>query len=282
PAAEQNAEQWSKLYAAKSPADHAGIVMALAESKRDGGATPRELEAYLSANRDTVAKAQSEHQPRIDVMLGEAVLARGDLGAARLHFSRAAAYDVLPLIERLREEDSALGDRRLGRALMAMGDAKLWLADQARDAAMKLVIRKADADSLQKKRAAVAEAEKLYGEIPALQPVPPPTSTVEAAARVARMRGQLWAQAHLALGAEAAEPMLADAQMAYRMCVSLGAKFQVVTPGSRACAAWLTRHFPSESPRLGEIMPSPKWSGLRFGPPVPLDRDGEPPAVKSR
>jgi hypothetical protein len=277
PAAEQNAELWTKLYAAKSPANHAKLVVAMAESKRDAGASPRELEAYLSKNRAVVAKAQSEHQPAVDVMLGTAVASGGDLAAARPHFERAAAFKVLPLIKRLQSEEQSIADRRLAKALIGIADAHLWLADRARDEAMKLTLLKSDPDSLKKKREAVTVAEKQYTKVLAVQPMPPPIATVEAAARVARMRGQLWAKAHLAYGPETADPMLAEAKAAYMSCVDLGAKYQAQTPASAACAKWLGRHYPKEHRVLTEIMPRAKWSSARFPMPPPLDENGEEP-----
>lgn len=277
--AEQNATQWQKRYATKSLENHAKLVVAMAESKRDAGASPRELEAYLSTNRAVVAKAQSEHQPAVDVMLGTAIAARGDLAAARPHFERAAAFEVLPLFKRLQTEAQPIADRRLAKALIGIADAHLWLADRARDEVMKLTLRKSAPDSVMKKRDAVTAAERQYAKVLAMQPVPPPIATVEAAARVARMRGQLWAQAHLAFGPETADLLLAEAKAAYKTCVDLGAKFQAQTPASAGCAKWLERHYPKEHPALAEIMPRAKWSNARFPMPRPLDEDGKEPRV---
>ena len=274
-AAEQAAALWTKLYAPNSLANHAKVVVAMAVAKRDAGASPRELETYLSTGRKVVAKAQSEHEPTIDVMLGTTVAARGDLTAARAHFTRAASFEIAPLIQRLQSEERSTADRRLGKALIGIADARLWLADQARNAAMKLALVKADPRSLIDKREAVALAEKEYAKVLEVEPMPPPLQTVEAAASVARLRGQLWAQAHVVFGPEVADPLLAEAKAAYRVCVELGPKVQAFTPALAGCARWLERHYPAEHMALTEIMPKPRFSGARFAMPRPLDEDGE-------
>lgn len=278
-AAEKNADAWVKSFSTKQPDSHAKLVVAIAQSKRDAGAPAREMEKYLLARRPLVARAGSEHQPAVDVMLGTAIAARGDVKGARPHFERAAAFEVLPLIKRLSSEDQAIADRRLAKALIGIGDADLWLADRARDEAMKLKLDKATPESLQRKRDAVTEAEKLYGKVLAIQPMPPPIATVEAAARVARMRGQLWAQAHLAFGAATADVMLTEAKASYRNCLDLAVKLQAQTPAVGDCAKWLERHYREEVRPLTELMPKPKWSATRFGGPRPLDDDGEEGAL---
>jgi tetratricopeptide (TPR) repeat protein len=276
--AEQNAELWMKSFATKSPADKAKVVMAIAEAKRDAGRAPAELERYLSAHIGVVVRGETEHAPAIQVMLGTVIATRGDSAAARRHFERAAALDVEALVKRLPGHDP-FTLRRLGKALVAMGKARLWLADQARDSAMKLTVRAAEPESLKAKREAVVEAEKLYQKVLEIQPVPPPVQVVEASARVARMRSQLWAQAHVALGPDVADHLLVEAKAAHRICVDMAVKHEAPTPAAVGCAKWLERHYPAERPPIREIIPRPKWSAVRFPKPRPLDDLGEEIAV---
>ena len=112
------------------------------------------------------------------------------------------------------------------------------------------------------KRKAIDEAEKVYLEVLAIQPMAPPRWVVAATARVAEMRGgisdelrslpaprgwkskgpspwgrrweEVWAD-WKALREQAGAPSLAHAKEAYRRCASESVKYQWVTRGrSRA------------------------------------------------
>ncbi len=156
---------------------------------------------------------------------------------------------------------------------------------------------------LTERRQAVDEAEKAYVEILHLQPAPPPKWVVKAAARVARMHGKLAAElrstplpkAWKATGASpwgtsweevrggftsalegASEPLYLRAKAAYRSCVDYSAKYAYGDADTRACADWLSRHYPAEYPRLDELTPQPWRTSSPFVP-APAPRSTQDP-----
>lgn len=269
--AQRDADLFTKQYGGKKPGDVAAITVALATTDLENGDAARAAKS-LEASRQLIEKARPDLAPQADVALGRALVATRRLDDARRAFRRAASVDVL----RVARPDDDVAMRSLGRMLIAVGEAKLALADESRDAAMKSVVKKGDAASLAKKRAAIGVAEKQYAAILELQPLPPPGPVVAAAGRVARMRSRLWAEAYLALGDVAADPLLADAKAANVACVCMSAKFQYQDAGARACAHWLERHFPREFPRMLELAPKLGLVGDDTIPRArPLDEDSE-------
>jgi tetratricopeptide (TPR) repeat protein len=150
---------------------------------------------------------------------------------------------------------------------------------------------------LAQRRTAIGDAEKAYAEALAIQPLPPPKWEVASAARVAQMHGKLAAQLLTAplpkswksrgpspwgptweavradfRGAleQASDPLLARAKAAYRSCVDLSVKYQYIDDRARSCGAWLSRRYPSEFPRLDEIIdrPSHRYFAIERGLPV--------------
>lgn len=276
-AAEANADAYARMFGAKRPVDTAKVGYALAATLAEQG-EPAKAERRLRGVRAQLAKHTPELGPVADVLLAELLKRQGKPEKKiRELYERAAATDVQPLVPVYESDPKAFG-----KMLIAIGKARLALADELRDAALKLTVKKGDKDSLGAKREAVDKAEKAYQAVLAVQPAPPPVQVVEAGARVARLKGQLWAQAFLALGDEPSTQLLAEAKQANRMCVELGVKYEAQTPGSRACAAWLARHYPDEVRAAPALLHPPT---LRGEPPTrttPLGRDGEPQVVPLR
>ncbi|HTJ83984.1 MAG TPA: hypothetical protein VL400_19830 [Polyangiaceae bacterium] len=269
--AAKDADLFEKQYGAKREGDVAMIAFALAaEDLRAGDAAL--AEKRISSRRALIEKTNPELSAPADVVLGKALLLAKKTDDAKRAFQRAASFDVT----RLRLTDDAVSLRMLGRALTAIGEAKVKLADEARDAAMKLPVKKGDVASVLKKRDAILAAEKAYVAVVDLQPAAPPGPVVAAAGKAARMRTRLWAEAYLALGDEASAPFFADAKAANARCVDLSVKYQFRDEGARRCAAWLIRHFPAEFAAMNEI--PPKLRVPDGDPPPrarPLDEDSE-------
>jgi tetratricopeptide (TPR) repeat protein len=166
--------------------------------------------------------------------------------------------------------------RDVAKVAILVGRAHLHAARKKQREAMALHLDKRDASTLGAKRKAIEEAERAYREILSIAPVPPPRETVAAASEVARMRGQLWGEAYVKLGPEAAAPLEREALGAYEMCQALAVKLEVPGPAATSCIRWLERHDPAHHPPLTEIAPRPTLDAAGLPPPSPLDRDGEP------
>jgi tetratricopeptide (TPR) repeat protein len=150
---------------------------------------------------------------------------------------------------------------------------------------------------LGQRRTAIAEAEKAYLEVLGIQPASPPKWVIASAARVARMHGRLaaqllslplpkswkdhgpspwgapWEEVRAAFRsglAEASDPLLTRAKAAYRSCADLSVKYQYFDDHARACAAWLSSHYPAEYPRIDEIRdrPSHRYFAIERGLPL--------------
>jgi tetratricopeptide (TPR) repeat protein len=274
--AKRRAEMFAKSYGDEQPVLGAKIALALAAEHERAG-EPANVERQLRAHRDAIVRALPDQQAYVDVMLARALASGKKMAEAHVAYERAASADPMQL--KLPETDDPAALRAVGRALHAVGQARLALADEARDATSKLRVTQGDAASLTRLREAVAAAEKAYARVIAIQPTPPPLPSVAASARVARLRSRVWAEAHLALGPAAAEPDLARARAANRACVDLAAKFRVLEPGAQQCAAWLERHFPAETAGTGGLAPKflridDAGTTAATGPRM-LDEDGE-------
>ncbi len=184
--------------------------------------------------------------------------------------------------------------RRLGAALEAVSEALFRRADGAVPPAAtappprycgpdddEAIHRFVDGEVkrwMQTRVRALGEATTGYKAVVDLQPVPSPIWVVEAGARV----GELWGDFAIALQgvpipprvrrdpelariyraalAEATAPWLASARGAMETCVGYAARYQIASPASYRCVAWLGRHFPDRYPPLDELRPAPGWS----------------------
>ncbi len=272
--AEKDAELFRRNYGAKKPAESARVALAFA-AEWDRAGEPAKVERHLSTHRAAILKALPDQALYVDGLLAKALRDQKKAKEAREVFERVAKVDPRQLT--LPPEHDQVAVRGLGRALTAIGEARLALADDERDAAMKLVVKNGDAASHEAKSEAISAVEKKYGRVLEIEPAPPPGPVVAAAGRVGRMRARFWAETHLALGASAGDLELEKARAANQLCVQLSVKFQRVDPGARACAAWLSKHFPADFPPMDELAPRLAGAGVAPAPtPRFLDEDSEP------
>lgn len=197
--------------------------------------------------------------------------------------------------------------RRLGTALEAVSEALFRRADGAvppaatapppryrgsgDDEAIRRFVDGEVKRWMQARLRALGEATTGYKAVVDLQPVPSPIWVVEAAARV----GELWGDFAMALQGvpmpprvrrdpelartyraaltEATAPWLASARGAMETCVSYAARYQIASPASDRCVAWLGRHFPERYPPLDELRPAPGWSPPLRPQEAPLGAD---------
>ncbi len=205
-------------------------------------------------------------------------------------------------------EDAAQLDRRVARALKAVGEALFVAAEELRLAEvepLKLAPYAGPADRaaldiygnttlrefLVKKRTAIERAEVAYLQVLELRPVPAPLSVIAASAAVGAMWGDFvddlrrmpipraWGadpalrRAYLEALSSATEPFKQSrAKPAMKACVSYAARYQMLDPGADRCSAWLASHFPAEHHRVDELVPAFRTSGVLHGsvPAAPL------------
>jgi tetratricopeptide (TPR) repeat protein len=223
-----------------------------------------EVERFLGVRRSVAAKGSSSQQVQFQQMMARSLAKQGKSASADAAYLRltkvspSSFRQELPEIN-LVDDDGYVAPRPRDPAYGAVAEAKLHFADQARDRALKLTIRKGDAASLRAKRAAVASVERAYSGV--LYWSSWPISAVAAAGSLARVRSQLWAQTYLAMGPEEAAAEEKLARKANRDCVELSTEVRIADAGTRACVAWLDRHRFEPFPALHELAPAPRRQG---------------------
>lgn len=273
--AEKIATTAERLYGGKQKKVVAQIWFAIADTHVTAGSFAQAAR-IARVHQAQMLKELPERRIQIEVLAATALAGSGKSKQADEAWDRASK--LKPEVPTSSGDDMRL--LVLGKELVALGKARLAVADRSAKAALKITLKRGakvsgNHDTLEKKLAAIAEAEKLYMAVLSIQPEPPPMQTAVAAARVARLKSQLWAQVHVALGETEAEPHYAAAKAAHRKCVELGAKLEVLHEDVAACAAWLRKHFPRELVPVTELVPKLLGSSQFAAPPPPLDGDGE-------
>jgi hypothetical protein len=154
------------------------------------------------------------------------------------------------------------------------------------------------ADWMTRRRLAIEGAEQVYREVVEIQPVPPPVWVIASASRVGQMWARLVAEVRASpipaewrrpgvlpgtnISAEdlrrlyyeaidtASAPWKARAKAAFQTCLSYAVKFQHWDAYSDSCAAWLTRNYATEYPRIDQLPPRSGMLGAATPHPDPL------------
>jgi hypothetical protein len=211
-------------------------------------------------------------------------------------------------------EDDASKQRRMGRALTAVGEAIFYFADKKREKVdaiefpvykgtgnmpeVKKHIETKVADWMKKKRPLIQEAEEEYKKIVNLQPLPPPQWVIAAGSRVGSMWGQFVAEFRAApipnsikkdaflrtsyYGAldDASEPVKQKARGAYSVCLDYSVTYQYFDEFSRSCEKWLAENYKAEFHLIDEFKGDPDRVNSSLAErPYPLQLGGEPYVV---
>jgi hypothetical protein len=217
-----------------------------------------------------------------------------------------AAQSIMAL-----SEPESTKQRRLGRALTAVGQAMLHFAEIERDKvdkvtfpaykgpgtteAVKKHITTKVAKWIEKKRPLITSATAEYKKIVDLQPTPPPQWVIAAGSRV----GDMWAQfvkefraapipdfmkkdyelrtAYYGALDDASEPQKQMAKGAFKTCLDYSVTYQYFDEYSRACEKWLAENYKTEFHLIDEFSGAPNRvnSALRERP-FPLRLGGAP------
>lgn len=191
-----------------------------------------------------------------------------------------------------REEDDAQRDRRVRRAITAVGEAMFALADAQRRAEVDTLIfpeyrGSYDVASVkrhietrvkswyEKKMVAIARVEAEYAKVLDLKPEPPPRWIIAAGARSGLMWGDFvddfrrapFPKAWRGTPAEqvyttnldvASEPYKRDrARPALKKCLDLATRYQYFDAFSRSCEVWLAKNFKQEYHVVDELRGAP-------------------------
>lgn len=210
-----------------------------------------------------------------------------------------------------KEGDAASSQRRLGRALTAVGEAQFYFAEKKRDVVknvkfpnykgpgtVKAVtdhINKKVASWVTKKKPLVVDATKEYNKVVNLQPLPPPRWVIASGARV----GEMWSTFVKEFRAapipdfmkrdyelrtayyngldSKSEPLKQIAKQAYMTCLDYSVEYQYFDEFSRECEKWLAEEYKAEFHLIDEFRGSPnRVNSVLQEKPRPLNADGTP------
>ena len=291
-----------KNYGGSKPAQTASIAFAI-------GAHYAEKEQWekaktsLSGAMGVIAKAGPDIQVQAHAALGRSLSnIRGQQAAAGAEYAKVRALwtDPAGAVKKIAEsypgEDEAARQRRLGKALNAVGEALFFAAEEKRkadvetikfpaykgagtkDDVLKHVNTKVKA-WLDKKRPAIEKVEAEYKKIVELQPEPPPKWVIAAGSRVGLMWGgfvdefraapipEAWKKddeirnTYYSNLDSASEPIKVQrAKPALVTCLNYSVKYQYFDEFSRNCEVWLAKNYKAEYKVVDEIRSAPTLS----------------------
>ncbi len=310
------AQQFNRNYGASKPAQTAAIAFAV-------GAHYAEKEDWdkakgaLTGSMGVIDKSPPDIQAQAHATLGRVYtkiknadnLAKGEYAKVRGLWSDPAAAE-----RRIRDaypnEDDGQKDRRLAKALNAVGEAFFYSAEEKRraevdtlkfpayqgpgdkDSVMKHINGKVK-DWYTKKKEAITKVEPEYIKILELKPIPPPKWVIAAGSRSGLMWGdfvddfrrapipEAWKKDAEIRGTYysaldgASEPFkVGNAKPALKKCLDLSVKFQYFDEFSRACEVWLAKNYKAEYHVVDELRGAPTLSNSGLdekSPPVLTD-----------
>jgi hypothetical protein len=317
----KDANNYNKYYGAKKPAQTAQIAFAIAAhygEKKDWGNVEKKLSGASMKLIDT--KATLDVRAQAHALLGRTyVKANKGQIASREYAAVRKLWDDpkagVAAIEAL-DEDANAKQRRLGRALEAVGEALFFFAEEkkakvdkvafpeykgvgTKEAVLKHIQTKVK-DWIGKKRPLIDEASAEYVKIVNLQPVPPPKWVIAAGSRVGDMWGKFVKEfraapipdgikkdyelrtAYYGSLDEASEPQKQAAKGAYKTCLGYSVKYQYFDEFSRNCEVWLADNYKNEFHVVDEFRGAPnRVNSVLKEQGSPLRIGGEPMVVQS-
>ena len=206
----KDAELFTRHFGSSKPAQSAGIAFAIGAhyiEKEDWGEARKRL---TSAMRQIDKSATVDVQIQAHAMLGRVFVKLNSASNATTEYNKVRGLwrDPAAVVKKI--QDGAGDDRRVGKALTAVGEALFFFAEQRRKEVDKIkfpeykgagnrkdVLKHVTtkvADWVKKKRPAIEDASKEYKKIVDLQPVPPPRWVIAAGSRVGQMWGKFVAE----------------------------------------------------------------------------------------
>lgn len=313
-----DARVFTKNYGGSKPAQTASIAFAV-------GAHYAEQENWdkargaLTGSMGVIDKAAPDVQAQAHATLGRVYLkgykgtgenlAKGEYAKVRAIWADAAKAEAAIRAAYPTEDDGAK-DRRLAKALNAVGEAYFFAAEERRKADVDTLkfpaytgpgdkatvvkhIQTKVKDWYEKKKAAIEKVEPEYIKILELKPVPPPKWVIAAGSRAGLMWGDFvddfrrapiptaWKTDAELRGVyydsldAASEPFkVRNAKPALKKCLDLSVKYQYFDEFSRNCEVWLAKNYKAEYHVVDELRGAPTLSNSGLdekAPPVLTD-----------
>ena len=309
-----DANDFNRYFGTRKPDQVAAISFAVAAhygEKKDWDNVRKRLGATM---RQIDSKATLDVRVQAHALLGRAYSNMKSRQAATEYGKVVALWKnpaaAVSEIEK-GEGDAGGKNRRVGRALEAVGEAIFYFAEQkkakvdaikfpnfngpnTKEAVIKHIQGKVK-DWIGKKRPLIDDASKEYKKVVDLQPSPPPRWVIAAGSRVGEMWGQFVDEFRAApipdaikkdyelrtayYGAldDASEPQKQQAKGAFEICLGYSVKYQYWDQYSRACEEWLAKNYKADYHLIDEFRGAP----TRVNDPLreqgyPLRLGGEP------
>lgn len=316
-----NAKNYNKYFGRKDPAMTAQISFAVAAHYGEKQAWS-EVTKYLNTGMRMIdQRATLDVKVQAHALMGRAYAEQKRGANARTEYNKVIGYwkDPSASVSAIKgiEEDEASKDRRLGRALEAVGEALFYFAEEKRAQLDKIKFPeykgKNDKDTIlkhintkvkdwyEKKGKMIRETSAEYKKVVDLQPEPPPRWVIAAGSRVGEMWGTFVKEFRAApIPPEwkkddeirnmyynsldsASEPWKQQARGAMETCLGYSVKYQYYDNYSRVCEVWLAENYKSEYHLIDEFRGSPNRvnSALREQA-YPLQIGGEPMVLKPK
>lgn len=315
-----DARAFTKNYGGAKPAQTASIAFAVGAHYAEQGNWDKARGALKGA-MGIIGKAGPDVQVQAHATLGRVYLAeskgkaagknlaKGEYAKVRSIWSDPAKAEA-GIRAAYPTEDAAAKDRRLAKALNAVGEAYFFAAETRREAEVETLAfpaYKGPGDKAtvikhiqtkvkawyEKKKAAIEKVEPEYIKILELKPVPPPKWVIAAGSRSGLMWGGLvddfrrapipeaWKKDAELRGVyydsldAASEPFkVRNAKPALKKCLDLSVKYQYFDEYSRNCEVWLAKNYKSEYHVVDELRGAPTLSNSGLdekAPPVLTD-----------
>lgn len=306
-----DAREFAKAYGASKPAQAAAIAYAIGAHHAEKEEWEK-ARAALAAASSQIDKAAPDIQLQAHATYGRALSKTNKLGEAQREYAKVKALwnDPTASVAKIRAaypaEDEAQKERRVGRALDAVGEAFFFVAEQKRaaevepikfpeykgpgdKASVKAHIETRVKDWLTKKRAAIEKVEPEYAKILDLKPQAPPKWIIAAGSR----SGLMWSDfvddfrrspipkawkgtelEHVYTGEidRKSEPFKTNlAKPALKKCLDLSTKHQYSDGFSRSCEVWLAKNYKQEYHAVDELRAAPSLGNTALderSPPV--------------
>jgi tetratricopeptide (TPR) repeat protein len=307
----KDAQDFGKLYGAAKPVQSAGIAFAI-------GAHYAEKEEWekargaLTASMGIIDRAAPDVQLQAHATLGRAYARLNSGALARSEYAKVKHLWADPAAAEAKirgaypSEDDAQRDRRLGKAIAAVGEAMFFAAEERRlaevetlkfpeykgpgdKASVKTHVDTKVKDWYLKKMAAIQKVEPEYAKILDLKPTPPPKWVIAAGSRSGLMWGDFvddfrrapipkaWhgtelEQVYTGEIDRVSQPYKDNrAYPALKNCLQLSTKYQYFDGFSRSCEVWLAKYYKEQYHVVDELRGAPTMvnSGLEEkAPPV--------------
>lgn len=321
----QDAKSFQASYGARDPGKTGAIQFAVGAHYVEKGEYDK-ARSTLQGAMGIIDKAPPDVQLQAHAMLGRALYnikafpgAKGEFATVRKIWGEKGTDVVAKINAAYKDEDEASRERRLGKALDAVGEALFHAAEEkkaelvdplkfpiyagngTKEDVLKHIGTKVK-EWFQKKLTEAKKVDAEYQKVTELQPLPPPRWVIAAASRAGLMWGTFvdefraapiptaWKSDPEIRGTyyqnldAVSEPMkVGNAKPALKRCLDQSVKFQYFDQYSRDCEAWLAKNYKGEYHIVDELRGAPTLSnsGLDDRPP-PLVIGGQlwhPPAT---